>query len=142
MTKVYATDIDGLNEWWSARCAQKERTMSKAKKMDQAHADEQARMAKRREADALRKREKRAALKGAIGIVASEIAKPPSERVKLIDEPVPYRASVVSLAKNFSDACVQLAEEERRFDAAVAGRAKAKLELDAEIARLANEVGS
>lgn len=144
--------------------------------------------AERRAKDAKRKREKRAKLKDAIDLVASEMAKPPKERVALhaqiasdganklgdamsamadavdniasafgispekaraahdaaknvLDEPVPVRLSVIALAHTFSESCAALAEAERVFDQAVAARAKAKLALDAEIARMANEVG-
>lgn len=48
---------------------------------------------------------------------------------------------VVTLAHTFTEACAALAEAERVFDQAVAARAKAKLALDAEISRMANEVG-
>lgn len=58
-----------------------------------------------------------------------------------IDEPAPVRLSVVTLAHTFTEACAALAEAERVFDQAVAARAKAKLALDAEISRMANEVG-
>ncbi len=55
--KVYATDVDGLNEFWSAHRAQKERDM--AKNTIQHDQKIQA----KRERDARVKREKRAALK-------------------------------------------------------------------------------
>ena len=58
-----------------------------------------------------------------------------------LDDPAPVRLSVIILAKEFSESCHTLAEAERVFDQAVAARAKAKLALDAEIARMANEVG-
>lgn len=122
--------------------------MSKAKKMGKGvdALFEQEKLAKRREADARRKREKRAALKDAIGLVASEIAKPPSERVKLIDEPAPVRLSLVSLADTFTMACGALALADQAIaealDArtkALGARGRAREALDAEIARL--EIG-
>lgn len=111
----------------------------------------------------VRRRERAAELREARELVASEIAKPAKERVKLptvrmtftgklteesqravkdaLDAPAPVRLSVIILAKDFSESCAALAEAERVFDQAVDARAKAKLALDAEIARMANEVG-
>ena len=111
--------------------------------VDDVNAETDRRLKAKRERDARVKREKRAALKEAVALIEAEMAKPPSERVKLdVDEPVPVRLSVVTLAKDFADACAALSEAERAFDQAVAHRGKAKAALDAEIAKLANEVGT
>lgn len=215
--KVYATDIDGLNEWWSAHRARKEIEMGKTKKMgkgvaaltevpgalkmdpknvrrreraaelrearEEARAEdaaEDARQAERHDTplraariredadlkagidqeylDALDKLDpppferpgvtsvtfydgmsKHAAerLKEAIDAAAAR----PRTRTGLGDDPVPVRLSVTALAMFFSEACAKTKEADAALDAALADRLLAKAALDAEVARLANEVG-
>lgn len=58
-----------------------------------------------------------------------------------IDEPAPVRLSVTALAMAFSEACAKVKEADAALDSALASRLLAKSALDAEISRLANEVG-
>lgn len=141
--KVYATDVDGLNEFWSAHRAQKERDMAKTKTTGKGVAalipEGPTVKETKGERDARRKREKRAALKEAVALVGAEIAKPPNERVKLdVDEPVPVRLTLTGLAKAFEDACSEVAIQEGVLDHALQLRAKARKALDNAADRLAN----
>mgnify|MGYP006921287168 CR=1 FL=1 len=76
-------------------------------------------------------------LKEAIDAAAAR----PRTRTGLGDDPVPVRLSVMTLASDFAKACAAAKEADAALDAALAGRLLAKAALDAEVARLANEVG-
>jgi hypothetical protein len=108
----------------------------------------------------VRRRERAAELREAVALVASEIAKPAKERVKLptvrmtftgklteegqravkaaLDEPAPVRLTLAALAQAFDEACAGVDLAEGALENATRIRDKAKTALDQACARRAN----